>query len=593
MIQLPDPAILTGVVILFGIILFVTEYIPLDLTSALIIVILMALGLITPEEGIAGFSNPATVTVAAVLVLSAGLQKTGVIDVIGYKIIEVSDGNPRKYLAVMMVSVGLLSAFINNTAAVAIFLPIVINSAQSMKMSPSKLLIPLSFASMFGGVCTLIGTSTNLLVNTLAVQNGVESFSMFEFTPLGIIFFIIGFLYFMLIGQRIIPYRVSGSSVDDELKSRVYMTEIRVLEDSNLVGKKLEDISVIQHERVKPIKVIRGKTGISLEEYGELDEGDSILIEGSLHELVKLRGEKDFCLASDIIEAESTLDEESHFVEALIPPTSNLIGRTLRMAKFEQRYQSRVIAIRRHGKTLGTKLDHVRLLAGDTLVIQGEDEALKELTGERNIAVITSMNIPVIKRERLILSLLIMLGVVGLATIGALPIVVTAAFGAVLMVVTGILNLDDAYRSISPKVIVILAASIAMATAMENSGLALLLANNAMRYVQHREPVILVTFFYGFTSLISEVLSNNASAVMMTKIALPLAQSMGIDPRPLLMSITYSASDSFMTPKGYQTNTMIYGPGGYRFTDYLIVGAPLVILYLITASIFIPLFWPL
>lgn len=594
-----QPAHLTAAIIVITITLFVTDFFSLDLTAALVMATLMALGLITPEQGVAGFSNVATVTVASVLVLSAGLQKTGAIDIVGYKIIEVSGGSPRRYLVIMMSSVGLLSAFINNTAAVAIFLPIVLSSSKTLKINPSKLLIPLSFASQFGGVSTLIGTSTNLLVSSIAASEGVGAFSMFEFTPLGSIMFAIGIIYFVLIGQRLIPERLSDADLEDEVRSQIYMTEIRIPAGSQLIGRRVDAIPIIQHERLRASRVIRGQKGIPAEECDCLLEGDAVLVEGPLEELAKLKGEKDFDLAPDIIEseggpeAEAESDDLVRFVEVLVPSGSILIGKTLRMVKFEQRYQARVIAIRRHGKSLGTKLDHVRLMVGDILVLQGHDEALKDLAGERDFALITSTKVPVLRRRRLALSLVIMLGVIGLATVGTLPITVTAVGGAILMVVTGILDLEEAYASIDSGVIMILASSIALATAMENSGLALMIAEGAMSFVYDMGPVALVSVFYILTSLMTEVLSNNASAVMMSRIAIAMAEAMGVDPKPLLMSITYSASDSFLTPKGYQTNTMVYGPGGYRFTDYLMVGAPLVLMFWAACSFLIPLFWPL
>lgn len=594
-----QPHIVTSIVIIITIILFVTEFFPIDLTAAIVMAALIVLGQITPEEGVAGFSNVATVTVAAVLVLSAGLQKTGVIDLIGYKIIEISGGSPRKYLVIMMVSVGILSAFINNTAAIAIFLPIVLNSSATLKINPAKLLMPLSFASQFGGVSTLIGTSTNLLVGSIAASEGIDDFTMFEFTRLGIALSIVGILYFVLIGQKLIPERLSDVDLEEKLKSRIYMTEIRIPADSPLIGKKVNEIPTIQHERIKASKVIRGQKGFPCEEIEGLCEDDAVLVEGPLEELAKLKGIKDFDLAPDTIEVKEEQEEEPgsdgelKFVEVLIPSKSYLIGKTLRMVKFEQRYQARVIALRRYGKSLGTKLDHVRLLTGDILVLQGDDEQLKDLADEKDFAMITIMKIPVLRRERLIRSLIIMVGVVGLAAIGVLPIAASAVGGAVLMVATGILRLEEAYSSIDARVITILAASLAMAQAMENSGLALMIAERAVGVIYDMGPVALVSMFYILTSFLTEVLSNNATAVMMSRIAIPMASTMGINPKPVLMSITYSASNSFMTPKGYQTNTMIYGPGGYKFSDYLRVGTPLVIISWIICSLLMPILWPL
>ncbi len=580
--------------ILVAVVLFASEKLPVDLVALMVMAVLLLSGIITPAEGIAGFSNEATVTVGAMFILSAALYKTGAINSIGTLTTRIFKFNFWVGLIAMMVLVGILSAFVNNTPVVAIFIPILISVAKEMKRSPARFLMPLSFASMFGGVCTLIGTSTNILLNSIAVNHGQPPFGMFEFTALGFIFFLGGSLYMLLFGIHMIPQREGEGELMKTFGMGEYLTEIVILPESDSIGSPALQSVLVRDTGVEILEVMRN--GIRLKvpfSQVTIQEGDILQVMGDVEKMKKLQERQGIRLKAEHTYHDRDIEtEDTILAEAIIAPQSILVRKTLKETRFRNLFGVTALAIRHRDQIVHTKLGAVKLQAGDVLLLKVSKNALEELKNEDAFVFVSEVGLPQFRKDKIPAGLLIAVGVVTTASLGVLPIVVSAIVGCVLMVFVGCLTLEEAYKSIDWKVIFLLAGALTLGVAMEKSGAAMLVSNKLVHAVGGWGPVAMVSVFFLLTTVLTNMMSNNATAVLLAPIAISTATSLNIDPRPLLMAVTFAASSSFMTPVGYQTNTMIYGAGRYRFKDFLKVGTPLNVLLWIVATIFIPQFWP-
>lgn len=582
-------AILVVAVLIGTVALFVTEKYPLDLVALITLGTLLALRLVTPEEGFSGFSNPATLTVAAMFVLSAGLQKTGATAAVGRLMVRFGT-NHYAALVVIMGTITVMSAFINNTAAVAVFIPLVTILANRRRISASKLLIPLSYASQFGGVCTLIGTSTNLLVSSISEQAGYGSFSMFEFSRMGLILFAAGVGFFLTLGKWLLPDR-QVREIASTYHLGEYVTEMRVRSDSPLVGMSVLDSKLGAEHDVTVLRVLQvGEAGWApLRQVLEPDH--VLLVHGSIGELMRLRSlglemNVDFKLRDETFQS-----EDLRLVQALVAPSSSLIGHTLKELDFRNRYKSLVLAMLRRGETINDKLSTISLSLGDVLLIQAHDADITTLRRDKDFIVLHEVPGTAL-RHRAPLVIGILVAVVGLAAFEVFPILVTALLGCVALLVTRILTIEEAYSAINWQVIFLLSGILPLGIAMQNTGAAGFIAERAVGVVGDMGPVAVLAVVYLMTSIMTDTMSNAAAAVLLAPIAISTAEQIGVDPRPLLMAITFAASTGFSTPVGYQTNTMIYNPGGYKYTDFLRTGVPLSIFFWILSVIFIPRFWP-
>jgi di/tricarboxylate transporter len=578
-------AILAGAVILF-----ISEKFPIDLVAFMVLGALLVFGLVTPEEGISGFSNPATVTVAAMFILSAGLQKTGAVAVIGQLLIRFG----RSHFTAMMVvmaAVGGMSAFINNTAAVAVLIPMVMSLAAKRKITASKFLIPLSYASQFGGVCTLIGTSTNLLVSAISYQAGYGFFSMFEFSRLGLIMFAAGFVYFLLFGRWLLPER-KAQELTATYELGEYIAEMRITADSPLIGQTVMETNLGTEHDITILRTLDEQRRVWAPYRQRLREGTVLLVRGKLQELMELKKMEKLELNAEFELRDAALvDEDVALVQALVPANSRLIGRTLKDTYFRHRYNALVLAIQRRGAPLREKLNSVRLQLGDALLIMATKRDIEQLRADDDFIVLEEVHEPSLRRRKVPFAIGIVALVVGLAALGVQPILVTAILGCIAMVLTRCLTLEEAQKAVDWKVIFLLGGMLPLGIAMEKSGAAQWISSSALGLVGGLGPVAVLAAFYLLTAILTESMSNNASAVLMAPIAIVTAVSMGVDPKPLLMAVTFAASTSFATPVGYQTNAMVYSVGGYRYTDFLRVGIPLNLIFWILAVIFIPRFW--
>ena len=587
--------LIVSAILLVALVLFVTELVPIDLTALLIVGLLILTGVLTPAEGFSGFSHPAPVTVAAMLVLSAGLIRTGAVAKLGQKVSALGGSSEVSHLAVIFPVVALLSAFISNTAAVAMFIPVVLNIAREKNLSPSKMLLPLSYAAILGGACTYIGTSTNIIVGTIYAAGGRPPLQMFEFSGLGMVLLGLGAVYMLAIGQRNLPSRPTEASLTEGYRLREYLTELVIRADSPLLDKTLKETNFSQQMDIEVLEIQRGqqKLRLFLQDI-RLRGGDVLIVKGNLENILKIRETEGVDILAEVKLSDRDLkSEDITLAEAVISPDSFLIGRTLKEANFRQRYQATALAIRRHGSQIRDKLGRVRLQVGDMLLVQVRKVVLGNLRQDSDFMLILEESQGADFRfSKLPIAVLIFLGVISLAASRELSIELAALFGAMLMVLTRCITLRQAYLAVDWRIVILIGGTLALGTAMEKTGTANLIAESLVGWSGALGPVALIAVLYLLTLGMTELMSNNATAALLTPIAISIAAQGGWDPRPFAFCVAFAASCSFLTPIGYQTNTMVYGPGGYRFTDYFKVGAWLSLISWLTATLLIPRIWP-
>lgn len=591
---MPIEMAFTLFITLAAMVLFVTETLPVDVVALGIIAVLLISGIVTPQEGLSGFSNPATVTIGAMLVLSAGLFKSGALNGISVGLSHLSRYGTTLVLLTMMIAVGAISAFLNNTAAVAMLMPVVIGAANTLGVSPSKLLMPLSFASMFGGVCTLIGTSTNLVVSSVAERYGQPGFAMFETTPLGVIFFAAGTLYMLAAGLRLIPDRPATGDLTQRFSMDDYLTEIVLLPEAKSVGTTIADCPLVKDIELDILEVRRGAgRALSPDPSMVLQAGDVLLVRCNVAQIKQLQERVGIALKPEAKWRDRDLESEgTQLLEAVVAPYSVLDGRSLKGIRFRDNFGATVLAIQHRSTVVHENLNARILRGGDVLLLKVRRDSLTRLRESPAFVMLSNVELPTFRTNKLVIALAIVAGVVGTAAFHLVPIAVSAIAGCVLLVLTGCLTMQEAYSAIEWRIIFLLAGVLALGIALEKTGAASLLSHWLIATVGIWGPVALVSALYLVTSMLTEAMSNNATAALLAPIAIAAAQSMNLDPRPFLMAVTFAASASFMTPVGYQTNTLIYGPGHYSFKDFVRVGTPLNILFWILATLLIPLFWP-
>lgn len=584
-------AILVLVVVAAAIVAFATERFPVEGVALSALIALLVGGVLDLNQGFAGFANEAVITVAAMFALSEGLQRSGALSTLARWLVRYGTSPTRLLVLVVFVS-GFVSAFVNNTAAVAVFIPLVLAAASANQLSPSKLLIPLSYASQLGGVCTLLGTSTNLLVASIAVSAGVGQMGVFAPTPYGLIVFVFGAFYLIVISPFLLPSR-RGADLTENYSLGDYISELAVSANSALIGKRIRIQEWESEHGVRVLEVIRDQTKL----FSPLDvtvrADDILLINAELADLMAFRERFGLVIAPQFALNDKQLTGDNiHLVEALVAPGSRFAGETLDSLSFHARYHAIVLAIRRHGETLRDKLKDVQLSFGDALLVLVERDHLAALRQSPELIVLERgerLRSP--RRARIALG--IMLGVVGLAAFKVLPIALTALLGVMAMIFTRCMRADEAYQAVDWRVILLLACMIPLGTAMQDTGLARWIADNVVGQVSPLGALATLSAIYLLTAILTEFMSNNAAAVLMAPIAISTARTVDSDPLPFLLAVMFAASTAFSTPLGYQTNTMVYNTGGYRFRDFMVVGIPLNISLWIMATVGIPWIWPL
>ncbi len=583
-------AILVGAILLFALDVF-----PVDKVSLLILAALVVTGLITGEEAVRGFGNSATITVACMLALSYGIERTGALNFAANRMIELAGATELRLLLAIIVSVGVLSAFINNTAAVAIFLPLTLSIARRRSMDASKLLMPMSFAAIFAGTCTLIGTSTNLLVASLVRDRseGGWQIHMFEFTKLGLILFVVGTLYLVFVGRFLLPSRRTAESLTEDYRLRHFITELILEPDSPLVGRLVPEIKLSDLFNVEVIEILRGDVKfLPNDPEARLRPGDILLVQGEPHTFMQIKEQAGVQLKALTVDDRFLEDETIVLVEAFVSPSSRLVDSTLKELNFRRRYNANALAIRSHGRTIREKIGRVRLEYGDSLLILTNRHHLANLRQTQDFLVFEELSQPMLRKDKVYWTMGIFVGIVLLATLNVLNILEAAIIGTALMLLTGCLRFREIYNNLHWQTIVMLGCLIPLGTAMQKTGMAALIAHQLIENLSELGPQAVLSGLYLVTALLTSVMTNNATGVLMVPIAFSISQELGVDARPFVYAIMFAASASFMTPMGYQTNTFVFGAGGYKFSDFLKVGGPLNLLFWILASFLIPMLWP-
>ncbi len=581
-------------VIAAAVALFATEKIRVDLTAISVMSALLLTGIITPSEGVSGFSNTATVTVAAMFIISAGLQSTGAVNHLGNLASLIFRNNFHIGIAGSMFIVGVSSAFINNTPVVAVFIPILLKVSADNSISPSRLLMPISFASMFGGLCTLIGTSTNILVSSIAAEHGLAPFGMFEFSAAGGLLFAAGMIYMVTIGVKLIPARKVERNLTERYHMADYLIDVVLLPTASSVGSCAGESPLVRELEIDILDVIRdGKRLMHPLSEILLEAGDVLRVRCDVAAIKRLKARIGIELKAEQRLRDSDFDEEQLcLVDAIIAPNSMLEGRTLRAADFRNVFNSNALALRHRGELLQTGFADTKLKPGDALLIEVRKENYESLKRNPNFVIVSDVKAPSYRNDKTAYALLITAAVILTAAFEVLPVMVSAIAGVVLLITTGCLSLEAAYQAIDWKVIFLLGGIISLGTALEKTGAASLMSDTILHLVGAYGPHAVLAVLFLATALLTGVMSNNATAVLLAPIAIAAAAAMKVNPRPLLVAVTFAASSSFITPVGYQTNTMIYGVGQYRFTDFLKVGGPLNLLFWILSTLLIPIMFP-
>ena len=592
-------AIVLGVITLMFI-LFVMELFPLDVTALSILAVVLVLGYISPEEAISGFANPAVITIALLFVLSHALQKSGILEYMVIRLNKLTERSRFLGLFVFLISVALASAFVNNTAIVAIFIPLTIRLAQKYNLSPSKLLMPLSYIAIIGGTLTLVGTSTNLLVNSIYVNSISSSppLGMFEFAKFGLVMLVIGMAYLLIAVPFLIPSRTVTSSLTKSYHMGGYLTELKVSAESPLVGRTCKERAVNKNYDITVLDILRDGKLISKNIRDTFIHPEDILfVRGSLENFLRMKEvEKVTMLTDEKLTQVELIHDDNTLVECLITNQTDLVGKSLMEINFRRRFGSFILAIRREGEILRKKIAHVVLQAFDTLLIYGPIEKIKELSDSGDFIVLGEIEATLQKHKYWWVSVAVILGTVILAALGIVPILKGALIGAIFLLVIRVITANEAYQSINWQVIVLIAALIPLGIVIQKSGTAFwigtVLNDIANTFNPLIRPTIMLSLVYLVTIILTEMTSNAATAIIMTPIAISAAQQMGLDPRTFVFAVCFAASASFITPIGYQTNLMVYGPGGYKFTDYVRMGLPLAIVLWCIATWLIPILWP-
>ena len=595
----PDIILVLGL-LFFGFIMFVTEMFSIDVTAMILLTILFTLGYLTPAEALSGFSNPAVITIAFLFIISRALQKTRILEYLIIRVRRLADKSILLGRGVYLFTIGVASAVVNNTAIVAIFMPVSIRLAQKYKMSPSKMLIPLSYSAILGGTLTLVGTSTNLLVNSIYIETpGVEPMGMFEFMRYGLILMFVGLLYILFIAPMILPSRTSTSSLTKSYRLGGYLTEMKITSESPLNGKTCLERGINKNYDVMVLDILRdGKMITNMIRLTRLLEGDILFVRGTLENFLRMKEVEKVALLTDEKLTQEELEQEDNVVvECLITDKSDMVGKSLMTGNFRRRFGAFILAIRREGTIVREKIAHVILSAYDTLLVYGPENKINELSKTSDFVVLGEVDAELRKQRFWWMTIVVIIGTITLAALGYMPIVKSAMLGVVILLALRILTPQESYQSINWQVIILISALIPVGIVIQKTGTADWIAgfiSSATRSVDVEwQPRVLLALIYFITIFLTEISSNAATAIIITPISLAVAQQMGFDPRAFVFAVAFAASASFITPVGYQTNLMVYGPGGYKFSDYIRVGFPLALIFWVMAIFILPILWPI
>ncbi len=583
-------SIIVGALVLFG-----TDKLRVDVVALLVLLAVALTGLVRPEEVFAGFSNPAVITVWAVYMVSGGMFKTGVADVLGKFILRMSGKSEIRLIVVIMLTCGIISAFINNVGATAMLLPAVVSISRQTKVPVSKLLIPLSFSSLLGGKLTLIGTPANILATSIVAENGLPTFGFFDFMPIGLVVFGTGILYMMFIGRRLLPIRQAPSEEQATRELRKYISEVSVLPEGRLASQTLFKSRLGADYDLTVIAIIREDDVLSVFDRDTiLKPNDLLMVEGNIEDLMRARDDLDLTIETEPHIQLGELDDNiAHIVEATLAPRSSMVGRSLSSIGFRDRYGFTALAIYRQGEVITQRLQSVELQFGDALLLQGPRHRMSGLNAKNDFMVLEPVTIPTNRRKKMPIAIGLMILVVGLVLFANFQISVAMVIGAVAMVLTGCLTMDEAHQSIDWRTVFLVAGMLPLGAAMENTGAARYLADLLLGVVGDMGPMAALAGIYILAAMITQPMSNAAAMVLVVPIALDTALSLGANHLTFTLAVVIGAATSFLTPVGHKANVLVFGPGGYKFFDYARVGAPLTLFLFIVTMIALPILYPL